>query len=317
MDRKFNYIKSIFAFLVCFSFSALGFSQNQATVGAEILQSAKIVTDTTIGWRNGGNMAVNFSQVSLSNWAAGGQSSLAITSFLSVYANYKNQKSTWDNKLDLAYGMLQQGRLESFKSDDRIELASKYGRQAGGGNWYYSGLLNFRTQFDVGFKSPTDHTVLSRFLAPAYLIAAIGLDYKEKGLTFFAAPVTAKTTIVNDRELSLQGAYGVDTGKTARYEVGGFIRTSYSKDVMQNVTLTTNLDLFSNYFNNPQNIDINWNMLVVMKVNKYISASISTQLIYDDDIEITLDKNKDGIIDGSGKRVQFKEVLGVGLSYKF
>ncbi len=293
------------------------YSQTGTTTGAEILQSTKIVVDSTLGWKKGGNTAINFSQVSLTNWAAGGQSSLSIATFLSVFANYKTPNSTWDNKLDLAYGLLQQGRLRPFKSDDRIEFGSKYGRLAKG-NWYYSALFNFRTQFDVGFKSPIDYTVLSRFLSPAYIIGAIGFDYKEKSyFTFFVAPLTNKTTIVRDKELSAQGAYGVDTGKIARYEVGGFIRAGFTKDVFQNVTVTANLDLFSNYFKNPENIDVNLNTLIVMKVNKYLSASIATQLIYDDDILIPLDLNKDGILDAAGKRIQFKEVLGIGLSYKF
>jgi len=67
----------------------------------------------------------------------------------------------------------------------------------------------------------------------------------------------------------------------------------------------------------PQNIDVNWELLISMKVNKYISATITTQLIYDDDINIAVDNNNDDIIDEFGPRVQFREVLGIGLSYKF
>jgi len=77
------------------------------------------------------------------------------------------------------------------------------------------------------------------------------------------------------------------------------------------------VDLFSNYLHNPQNIDVNWQVLINMKVNKFLSASITTHIIYDDDIMIPLDRNEDGITEGKGPRTQFKEVLGVGLSYKF
>ncbi len=91
----------------------------------------------------------------------------------------------------------------------------------------------------------------------------------------------------------------------------------YTANVMENITLQTKLELFSNYLETPQNIDINWETLISMKVNKLISATLSTHLIYDDDIEITIDKNDDGIIDERGPRIQFKEVLGVGFSYKF
>ncbi len=54
-----------------------------------------------------------------------------------------------------------------------------------------------------------------------------------------------------------------------------------------------------------------------MNVNKYITVNLSTQLIYDDNTIITKDNNDDGIIDESGPRTQFKEVLGIAFSYKF
>lgn len=85
---------------------------------------------------------------------------------------------------------------------------------------------------------------------------------------------------------------------------------------MKNVKLTTTLGLFSNYLENPQNIDINWDLLVLMKVNKYITVSLNTNLIYDDDITITQDKDGDGLNEVNGPRTQFKEILAVGFSYK-
>ena len=105
--------------------------------------------------------------------------------------------------------------------------------------------------------------------------------------------------------------------KNVRTEFGGYLRLFYQKEIIQNVSLQTKLDLFSNYLNNPGNIDVNWEVLVSMKVNKFISATIGTQLIYDDDILIGVDTNNDGTVDAMGPRVQFKEVLTAGLTYKF
>nr|MBP9083784.1 DUF3078 domain-containing protein [Bacteroidia bacterium] len=95
------------------------------------------------------------------------------------------------------------------------------------------------------------------------------------------------------------------------------IRALYKKDIIENVNLQTKLELFSNYLEDPQNIDVNWEVLISMKVNKYITATLATQLIYDDNTIIAVDNNSDGIIDEAGPRTQFKEVLGVGFSYKF
>ena len=81
--------------------------------------------------------------------------------------------------------------------------------------------------------------------------------------------------------------------------------------------MDTKLKLFSNYLKSPGNIDVNWDLMLLMKVNKWLSASVSASLIYDDDIDIPLDKNDDGINDNVGPRVQFKEVIGVGLNLTF
>lgn len=286
-------------------------------------------TDTLDGWKTGGVVSLNLTQVSLTNWTAGGQNSLSVNGILSLFANLKKGNSTWDNALDLAYGLLQQGDDGVQKTDDKIDFTSKYGQRASK-NWYYAGLMNFKSQMTAGYAYPDDSTEISNFLAPAYGLGAIGMDYKPNAVfSLFTSPLTLKMTLVNDQRLADAGAYGVDaaeynavgeltkSGLTTRAESGGYLRAFFKKDLMENVNLQSKLELFSNYAENPGNIDVNWEVLIAMKVNKYISATLSTQLIYDDDIDIALDNNNDGFIDGLGPRTQFKEVLGVGLSYKF
>ena len=116
---------------------------------------------------------------------------------------------------------------------------------------------------------------------------------------------------MND-SLSADGSFGVDAGKNTRSEVGMFVKLEYKKEVLKNVTLETKLDLFSNYLHNPENIDVDWNVLVNMKVNEYLSANLVTRLIYDDDVKIV-----DAATGKSAPRVQFMEMFGVGLTLKF
>ncbi len=275
-----------------------------------------ITTDTVYGWRKGGLVNINFSQAQFSNWAAGGQNSLSLNSMLSSFLCYKSKKFTWDNMLDVGYGLLKQGTNGKFiKTDDKIDFSSKYGHNASE-DWYYALLLNFKTQMRPGYNYPNDTVKISNFLAPAYLLGAAGMDFKPgKKLTCFIAPLTIKTTIVNNAALADAGAYGVTAatrdangniikhGKMLRNELGGYIRIVY-RDVFfkdSSVTLLTKLDLFSNYLHNPQNIDVNWETTIGFKVNKYIAASI----------------NKDGITDVMGPRTQLKEILGIGFSHKF
>jgi hypothetical protein len=284
-------------------------------------------TDTIQGWKKGGIFAVNLAQTSLTNWAAGGQNSVAVNGLFSMFANLKRGKTVWDNSLNVGYGLLKQGRNTDFmKTDDKIDFLSKYGQEAFK-NFYYAALLNFKTQMSPGYNYPDVTNKISDLFAPAYLLLAVGLDYKPNAnFSAFVAPLTAKFTFVTDDTLSAHGAYGVTPGETSKSEFGGYIRAIYTKnnfkgEFMKNIAFTTKIDLFSNYLDKPQNIDVSWETQIAMKVNKYISVNFNTHLLYDDNILIALDRNDDGDMtdpeDIPGKRIQFKEILGVGFSYNF
>ncbi len=303
-----HYLLSLMGFCL-----AVQFVSAQVTEGEEKLRTQS--ADTVEGWKKGGALFLNFSQTSLTNWAAGGVGSYAINGLASFFGNYKKGNSVWDNFLDIGYGVLRQKDADVQKTDDKFDLLSKYGQHAFK-SWYYSALLNFRTQMTDGFNYPDD-SVISTLLAPAYLLGAIGLDYKPSDVfTAFIAPLTAKVTFVNDQVLADAGAFGVDPGKKSRGEFGGYVRLAFKKDLVENINFATKADFFSNYLNNPQNIDINWETLLTMKITKFIGASLSTQLIYDDDIAI-LEELESGATKPVKSKVQFKEILGIGFTAKF
>lgn len=296
-------------FLFVFICSVLSGSA-QITDAEKKLKS--VDTDTIIGWKKGAVASVNLAQTALVNWSAGGENSLAVNGMFSGFINYKNATTAWDNSLDLGYGMLKQGQNKGFlKTDDRIDFLSKYGKKAFS-NFYYAALVNFKTQFSPGYNYPNDSVKISGFLAPAYLLGALGLNYIPNSyFNVFLAPVTDKITIVNDSLLSAIGSYGVTPGEKIRNEFGGYVRVIYSRSdfkegFLKNVAFTSKIDLFSNYLKDPQNIDVNWENLIALKVNKFISVNINTQLIYDADIKYN---------NGPAK-IQFKEILGVGFSFK-
>jgi len=277
------------------------------------MQVSLIAQDSTKNWKTGGTGVITGSQVSLTNWAAGGENSLSLTGALNVFANYKKGTLAWDNTLDFGYGILKQGEKNMIKSDDKIAFASKLGRKASD-KWYYTFLFAFNSQFAKGYNYPNDSDVISKFMAPAYLLYSLGMDFKPSDkFTAYLSPLSGKTTIVNDQLLSNAGAFGVDPGKMIRMELGGYAKFGVKKEIMKNVKLESTLDLFSNYLKNPQNIDVNWAALVNMKVNKILTVNLSTNLIYDDDIKIVVDENTGK----TGPRTQFKEVFGLGLAFKF
>lgn len=266
--------------------------------------------DTTKAWTRGAKASLSFTQVSLTNWAAGGENSFGGNSFLNLFANLKQGKTTWDNSLDMAYGLIKLGDAKIRKSDDKIDLVSKLGHNVIHKNLFLSANLSFKTQFTEGFNYPNDSVIISNFLSPAYLMLGLGLDYKPyKFLSISFLPLTGRLTIVNDKVLSDAGAYGVDPGKKTRPEFGAAFKATIDKDIATNISLKSKLELFTNYIDRPQNIDLNWEALMILKVNKYISTHIGFHTIYDHDILIT---DKDG---NTGPRTQFKQTFGVGLTY--
>jgi hypothetical protein len=316
-------MKRFFLFLILLTPNFL-FSQEDSTD----------VPDSIRLWHRGGMASLNFTQASFTNWAPGGENSISGQSLLGFYLNYRKDSTiAWENNLDFAFGLQKLGiKVLLKKTDDKIEFASKYSLNAFSHDWYYSALFDFKSQFAPGYTylDDTSRTLISEFMSPAYTVLALGLDYRpDKKFSLFIAPLTIKTTYVMNQMLADAGSFGVEKaeydtagnkikdGQRMRNEFGGYVRIQYKAEIMKNVTLKTKFEFFSNYVENPQNIDFNGEVLLTMKVNKFLSASLTMQGVYDNDINISIDKNNDGIIDAYGPRFQFTEVLGVGLAAKF
>jgi hypothetical protein len=263
-------------------------------------------------WTTSGSTTLNFSQVSLNNWAAGGKSSMSGVVMVNYAANYKKDKLNWDNTFDFRYGFLKEEDQKLRKSDDMIDISSKLGIEASK-HWYYSALLNFKSQFAAGYDYPDTDNAISKFMAPGYLNIGLGMDYKTDGFSLMMAPVSGKLTFVTDDDLSDEGAFGVEEGKTMRAELGATVKAQLKKDILENVTMDTKVSLFSNYLDQPENIDIDWTFKIIMKVNDYLSANLITQLIYDNDVKIQGDDETLPPSPG----LQFMESFGVGLTFKF
>jgi len=160
--------------------------------------------------------------------------------------------------------------------------------------------------------------MISNFMAPGYLNLSAGIDYKPNDdFSMFISPLTGKITFVLDEALSDAGSFGLDSAETVRGEFGGYVKIAYKKEILKNVLLDTKVDLFSNYLENPQYVDVNWDLLLTFKVNEFLSATLMTRLIYDYDIKFPYDSDGDGTNDASEPRVQFKELFGIGLAYSF
>ena len=277
-------------------------------------------------WKLKAIYGLNGTQTSFVNWNAGGRNNVSLLGSISASANYEKKTLKWTNDFSLALGGLQyieKGSKEGMqKTDDRIDIASNLGYKLKE-HFYFSVIGGFKTQMLDGFTYPNDSVRVSTFLAPGYVSSALGIDYiKSDNFSIFTSPFAMKLTIVNDQVLANAGSFGVTAatydglgnvikqGERLRGEFGAYVKMKYNFTIAKNIDLKSKLELFSNYLNNPQNIDVNAEALFNFKVNEWFSASLQWTLIYDDDIDI---RDADGNI---GPRTQFKSVLGLGISYK-
>ena len=268
---------------------------------------------------------VQFSQVQLSQWAAGGQSSASLIAKVDQFWEYDGTDFGWDIEFHGAFGLLHRPDDQIIlKTDDRIELATKLGRRLKE-KGSLTALGSFRTQLAPGYATvnglPDANQVTSRIMAPGYLVLALGVHTKPtKTTTIFLAPFTSKSTFVLDDSLSSQGLFGVLPGERSRHEVGGYVRVGLKEQVTENVTYAVRLDLFSNYLEEPEAIDIFTDHVLTLKVNSWLSTTLGLTLIYDKDVELVLrEPNPDipGDLGDVGPGVQLKQILAVGLSLKF
>lgn len=264
-------------------------------------------------WKKGLLTQLGFSQVSLTNWAAGGSGSIALNTYINAHMNYAKGNMFWENRGQFTYGFVQSFEDGYRKSSDKIILDSKFGYKAFD-KFYFSSVFNFTSQFSPGFEYPKDKpsVMVSKFFSPAYFTLGLGIDYKPgKGEVFSLnfAPLTGTTVIVMDS--LLRQKYGNEPNQAVRLEWGAQLKANVKYEVFKNGKLTSTLTLFSDYLNNPQNIQVKWDFQADFKINKFLSSSLRTNLIYDDNVLIT---NKEG---HAAPRVQFQEILSISFSYTF
>jgi hypothetical protein len=308
-------IRKLYVFLILF-FAHFAFGQN---IEKELIQNTekaiKLLADTTrVGWKKNGNVSFLFNQSNFNNWSAGGENNVSGNLGLNYNFNYKKKDLTWDNKVLAFYGLLQsKNAAYEKKTDDRFEFNSVLGKKAIG-EWYYSLFLNFRTQFTKGFIYSKDingkevRTENTNVLSPGYLTFGPGFFWKKRdNLKVNLAPLTSKFTFVDKRFTSVanyaKGNYfGVDANKSSLYQLGFYASGYYKLNIMNNISAENTLNLFTNYLEEVKNVDLDYSLLIVMKVNKYLSTNIAFQTIYDDN---------------AFPGFQTRQIFGLGVNYWF
>ncbi len=303
------------------------------------------------GWKMGGLVNIGVNQALLQNWAAGGErASLAFNGQVNAYLGRIKANTMFENTLDLYYGLnyIASNYYIPRKLDDRIDFSSRYGFQPKAwtvsnnkikNNLYFTGLFRFQSQFTEGYNyelANWKNNPISQFMSPGYFTLALGAEYRpNENFSIFYSPLAAKLTIVNSKYTLAGSAFGVEMGKTSRFEIGSYLTTKYRTNITKNLLYTTRVDLYSNYLaknktingilvkDNPGNIDILWDNFFALKINKFIGVGLGVTLMYDNDQP---GQKTVPVKDGNGnvigydynalKWVQLKQVLNLGFTYK-
>lgn len=283
-------------------------------------------------WVQSNKVGLDFSEVAFVNWNAGGSNS--ISALLKVFSSIRHNKDNlvWVASFRSRYGVNKQENQQLRKTEDEIELSSTLGyRKNKITNWYYSARFNFKTQYGKGYDYPDRENEISRFMAPGYLFFGGGAEYGKnlERLSIYLSPLTFKSTFVLDKDLSNAGSFGVSPaildengnviqqGQRVRTEMGILITNYYQTKIIENISLTNLLSLYTDYLNSFGNIDIDWEVVFDFKVNSFVRATLGSHIRYDNDVKILKETEIEDEFIEKGARVQLKQILGIGVLLNF
>lgn len=259
-----------------------------------------------------GKITTLLNQSQYSNWIAGGINNLSLTLLLDYDYTLKKGDLEWINRLDGAYGLVKNQDESIKKNEDRLELYSLLALK-NKGRWSYSALFNLKSQWSNGYEysinsiGVQDRSLTTKFLSPAYSQIGVGMFYKkDDNFWFNYALLSARYIRVNpvftESLLDGENYFGVEKGKTGRFEAGGIISAYFKKEIMKNMILENKLNLFQNYLEDPLNVDIDYTFNLELTINKFFSTNLLLQILYDDN---------------ALPEIQLKEVFGVSFNINF
>jgi len=281
-------------------------------------------------WATEGFLSFNVGQGGSRNWAAGSEKfTLQTAAYFNFQATRKWRKNIWENTLDLSYALTNSSSTGFRKTDDKIDFVSMFRHQIskknnvlGIGAWF-----NVRTQFHDGYDyTETPKKRISGIMAPGYLTLGPGFDIRAKKASLFVSPLAPRLILFTNQpysfnyqggvkpdgsqEIPLSWHYNVDPVRKVRFELGALVSFKYKCEIAKNINYSTRADFFSNYVDDPQNIDVFWTNVLHMKVNNWLIVNYNFDLIYDDDVKLF------GV--GHNKAAtQLRSQLGVGFAARF
>ena len=324
--------------LLCCSY----FTHAQVKNESAVEKSLETTNKDTIAWTHGGVFDLGANEGFLHNWAAGGEvASLTVNGLFSGFLNRLHNRDIWSNNLDLAYG-LAYAYSQNFiphKTDDRIQFTSKYGVKIDSSkNFFFTSLFDFKSQFTKGFNytdSAWQKRPTSKFLSPAYLTLAAGMEYRRgSNITIFLSPIAARMVLADKYYTSMsdQGQFGIPYNKTSVFQLGAYFSGRYSVNIGKKAVFKTHLDLYSNYLakntkndsgvvikkDNPGNINVLFDNLLAYKLSSHFNVTLGLTLVYDNNFPYVPVPSTQTQPPGNNLGwTQINQTFNFGIEYKF
>ncbi len=317
--------------LVSFSLFASG---NHIAVDTMATDTSANKKDST-NWKYNNILYITLNQIAFSNWAAGGETSFSGKASNDFKVNFKKDRFKFYFESRMAFGAVGYMDKRMEKTDDKLDFITSFG-QTINKKWATTALISFKSQFAKGYKYPNDSVIISDFMAPGYLTVSFGANFNpNKYFQLFLSPMSGKFTFVLNQMLADKGSYGVkpaiyDTagnlikhGEKVLGELGFNIVTSYNRDLMKNIKLSSMLNMHNNFLESNSNqiwiFDVDWDTRVIFKINKLFATLFYFHMKYDKNAKFPVyEKNEEGeeVEVGEKAKVQIKESLGLSITFK-
>ena len=296
------------------------------------VKSAEV--DSAKHWKFTGMVGLNASQTALFNWAAGGDNNITGFLYANMTLSYKKNKWTWDSNLDTELGETFSSALNPQwrKANDKINFTTKGGFQMHP-KFYLTLLGSFRSQYRPGYNYLNDEEgnkeLISKWISPSYTDLALGIEYRPNDIfTVGVFPLAGRMTTC--KEESLRPNYGLSQREDGTYKpvmlnMGLRINGGINYTLVKNLKIISTVTLFTPYTArlhdkvNGQpfgNFDVDWDFAISYSFLKVLNVSLMTSLKYYDKVMIDGPAWRN-YSEGPRSRVQFKEVIGLGIGYSF